>query len=114
MPVSKAAGQSQKNLRVLFKILNTAGTMTVVTVSPLIAAGDLSITKTSTGIYVVTIANFKGPQGAVNVQASAYTSPNTASVARAYTADSLALTVTVVDDTHTVQDDSVDICAEAY
>ena len=114
MPVSKAKGQSDLNLKVLLKILNTAGTMTVTAVSPLGATGDISITKTSTGIYVVTIANFLGPQGVVNIQATAFTTPNTAAVARTYTAASLAITVTVVDDTHTVQDDSVDLCIEAF
>lgn len=115
MGLNKAFGQSEGNRRVLFKILNTAGTPTVVAVSPSGASVDMSIVDTGTGDYEVTIKNFKGPQGVANIQATAETISTFASVAsRTYTNNDLAIVIKVENDASTATDGSVDVCAEAF
>jgi hypothetical protein len=50
--------------RIAFKILDTAGTPSIVHVMPPLGfAGDVTITDDGTGKYTVSIAQFKGPQG---------------------------------------------------
>lgn len=115
MGLNKARGQSDQNQKVLLKILDTAGTPTVVAVSPAQAAGDIAITDTGTGIYDVTIKNFKGQQGVVNVQATPYTTSLMASVsARSYSGDDFSFTIRVEDDASSLTDSSVDVCLEAF
>lgn len=115
MPISKEFAQSEKNLRVLFKILNTAGTPTIVNVSPLGAAGDISIVDTAAGIYDVTIKNCKGPQGVANIQATPETTSLMAAVtARSYTGDDLAITIHTENDASTDTDTSTDVIVEAF
>ncbi len=115
MGLNKVRAQSETNQKVLFKILDTAGTPTVVNVSPAGAAGDISIVDTGTGIYDVTIKNFKGQQGATNIQATSYTTSTMAAVsARSYSSDDLSLTIRVEDDGSTLTDSSVDVCVEAF
>lgn len=99
-----------------FQILDTSGTPTIVNVSPPIAfAGDVTIVDTGTGIYDVTIANFKGPQGVANVQATSYTTSTMAACsARSYTGDALAITIRVEDDASTLTDSSVDVLVFAF
>jgi hypothetical protein len=113
--LNKARGQSDKNLRVLFQILNTGGTPTIVGVDPLMAAGDFSIVDGGAGDYDVTIKNFRGPRGLVNIQATAETISMFASVtARSYSGNDLTFTVSVENDASSASDSSVDVCAEAY
>jgi hypothetical protein len=115
MGLSKAFGQSEKNQRVLFKILNTGGTPSIVAVSPLEAAGDISVVDTGTGDFAVTIKNFKGPRGLANIQATAETISMFASVAsRTYTGDNLEIVIKVENDGSTASDSSVDVVAEAF
>lgn len=115
MGLNKARGQTDGNQKLLFKILDTAGTPTIVGVSPAIASGDISITDTGTGIYDVVVKNFKGPQGYVNVQATPYiTSTGAAASARSYSGDDFSITIRVEDDASTLTDSSVDVCLEAY
>lgn len=115
MAVNKARGQSEKNMLVLFRILDTAGTPTITAVSPSGAAGDISIVDTAPGIYDVTIKNFKGQAGLTNIQVTSHivsTMVNT--TARSYTGDDLALTIKVNADEATDTDSSCDVRAEAY
>jgi hypothetical protein len=115
MGLDKARGQSDGNQKILFKILDTSGTPSIVKVSPPSAAGAISIVDTGPGIYDVTIKNFKGPQGAVNVQVSSEVISTMANcTVRTYTGDNLALTIDVNNDAGTDTDSSVDVCAEAF
>ncbi len=115
MALNKARGQSDKNQLVLFKILDTGGTPTIVNVSPLEAAGDITITDTNTGTYDVVIKNFQGPQQAVNVQATPYIISTFASVtARSYSGADLSLTFVVNSDAGSDTDTSVDVRVEAF
>lgn len=115
MAVGKNKGQSEKNGRILFKILDTAGTPTVVAVSPSRISGDIAITDTGTGIYDVVIKNFKGPQGVANIQATSHTTSTMAAcTARSYSSDDLSLTVKVEDDASTLTDSSVDVVVEVF
>lgn len=115
MAINKAQGQRDKHMCVLFKILDTAGTPTIVDVSPGGAAPDVSIVDTGTGIYDVTIKNFKGPRGVANVQVSPYiTSTMAAVTARSYTGDDLALTIHIENDTSADTDSSSDVRVEAF
>jgi hypothetical protein len=115
MGLNKARGQSENNQKVLFKILDTGGTPTIVGVSPLIAAGDITITDTATGIYDVTVKNFQGPQQVVNVQAITYiVSTSVAVTARSYSGADFSFTLKVNLDDATDTDSSIDVCVEAY
>jgi len=115
--VRSARGQSDGNLSVHLKILNTAGTPTVVNVSPLSVAGDISITDTGVGVYDLTIKNFQGPQSVVNVQVTPETIGNFACVtARSYSGADFSFTVktgTAVTD-YTAADTSSDVRLEAF
>lgn len=115
MGLDKARGQSDKNQVVLFKILDTGGTPTIVAVSPLLAAPSISIVDTGPGIYDVTIKNFKGQQGVVNVQANSHVVSTMANcTARSYSGDDLSLTIKVNADEATDTDSSVDVKVEAF
>lgn len=115
MGLSKARAQSDKNQKVLFKLLDSTGTPSIVGVSPEGAAGDISVVDTATGRATVTIKNFKGPQGFANIQLTPHTTSLMASaVSRAYTGDNLAFEISVETDGSTLTDDSVDVCVEAY
>lgn len=115
MAVNKARGQTDKHMAAFFQILDTAGTPTIVNVSPLGAAGDIAITDTGTGIYDVVISNMKGPRGVSNVIATSYVTSTMATVsARSYTGDALAITIRVEDDASTLTDSSVDVRVEAF
>lgn len=117
MGLKAARGQSDGNQLVLFKILDSAGTPTIVNVSPLSVAGDISIVDTGVGVYDVTIKNFQGPQGVVNAQATPYVIGNFASVtARSYSGADLSLTIktgTAASD-YTAADSSSDVRVEAF
>lgn len=113
--LNKARAQSASNLVVLFKILDTAGTPTIVAVSPSAAAGDISITDTGTGIYDVTVKNFKGQQGVVNAQVTPYTTSLMASTsARSYSSDDFSITIRIEDDASSLTDSSCDVRLEAF
>lgn len=115
MSVNKERAQSDANQKVLFKILDTGGTPTIVAVSPAGASGDISITDTGVGIYDVTIKNCKGQQGVANIQATSHTTSTMAAcTARSYSSDDLALTIKVEDDGSTLTDSSVDVRVEAF
>jgi hypothetical protein len=115
MAVNKAKAQSEGTMRIAFKILDTTGTPTVVNVLPPTAAGDIAITDTGPGIYDLVIKNFKGPQGATNVQATAYvTSVFASATARSYSGEDLSLTIHTENDASTDTDTSVDVIVEAY
>lgn len=115
MGLSKARGQSDRNEKLLFKLLDTAGTPTIVGVCPLAAAVDISVVDTGVGRYTVTIKNFKGAQGVANIQLTPHTtSLSAAAVSRAYTGANLAFEISVEDDASTLTDSSVDVCVEAY
>jgi hypothetical protein len=115
MPVGKNKAQSEGNLRILFKILDTAGTPTVVAVSPNGISGDIAITDTGPGIYDIVVKNFKGPQGVVNVQLTPYVTSVMASVtARSYSGDDFSVTIHTENDASTDTDTSVDVCLEAF
>lgn len=117
MAVNKARGQSDANQVVLFKILDTSGTPSIVNVSPVGAAGDISITDTGVGIYDVVIKNFQGPQQVANVQATAYVIGNFADVtARSYSGADLSITVKTgtAASNYTAADSSVDVRVEAF
>lgn len=115
MPVNKARGQSEGNLKVLFQLLNTAGTPTIVGVSPSICAGDISVVDTAVGRATVTIKDFIGQQGFVNVQATSQTTSVWSSiVSRSYSGADLTFEISSEDDTSALTDVTVDICAEAY
>lgn len=102
-----------------FKILDTAGTPTIVAIAPPRDSGqtaDFAITDTGVGVYDVVISNFKGPQGVANVQATAHTiGYNAQCTARSYTGEALAVTIKVMDSaTPTAQDSSVDVLVIAF
>jgi hypothetical protein len=102
-------------MTVFFKILDTAGTPTIVNVSPIGAADDFSIVDTAAGTYDVTIKNFKGPRGATNIVVTPYIISTFASVtARSYSGDDLSLTIVVNTDGGTDTDSAVDVRIEAY
>lgn len=114
MGLNKVKGQAEGLQRVLFRIVDTAGTPSIADVSPSLASVDMSITDTGVGIYDVVIKNFKGPQGKANVQAtSETTSTMAACTARSYSGDDLSLTIKVEDDVSTLTDSSVCVIAEA-
>lgn len=117
MAVKSVRGQSDGNLSLHFKILDTAGTPSIVNVSPVSMASDISITDTGVGIYDVTVKNFQGPQQAVNVQVTPYVIGNFATVtARSYSGADFSLTIktgTAVTD-FTAADTSSDVRLEAF
>lgn len=104
-------------LLLAFKILNTAGTPTIVNVSgPALQADDITITDTGTGIYDVVISPFRGNLGYSNVQATPETIGYSAScTARSYTGDALSITIKIMDGaTPSAADSSVDVLVLAY
>ncbi len=115
MGIKAARGQSDGNQLVLFKILDSTGTPTIVNVSPPQMAADISITDTNTGTYDVVIKNFQGAQQAVNIQATSYVISTFASVtARSYSGADLSLTIVVNSDAGSDTDTAVDVRAEAF
>jgi hypothetical protein len=117
MSVKAARGQSDGNLAVMFKILDTAGTPSIVDVSPASMLADISVVDTGVGIYDVTVKNFQGPQQKVNVQTTSYVIGNFSNVtARSYSGADFSLTVktgTAVTD-FTAADTSTDVRLEAF
>ena len=117
VPISGRAGTAI-NTEVLVNLnhsLDTAGTPTIVNVSPLAAAVDIAITDTGVGIYDVVISNFQGPQGVANVQVTPYIISTMASVtARSYSSGNLAITIKVQSDAGAATDSSSDVCVEAF
>jgi hypothetical protein len=103
-------------LLLAFQILDTAGTPTIVEVSPpLFHASDLAITDTGTGVYDVVISNFKGPRGIAKVFATPVTiSLMAGCTARSYSGDALSITIKVEADDSTATDSSVDVLVLAY
>lgn len=115
MAQNKAAANLEGNQRVLFKILDTAGTPTIVSVCPSHAAGDISIVDGGDGDYDVTIKNMKGPQGVAHIKPNAHVISTFAScTARSYSGDDLAFTISVENDASTATDSSVDVEVEVY
>jgi hypothetical protein len=99
----------------MFKILDTAGTPSITAISPDYISGDLSVADTATGVYDVTIKNFKGPRGLANVQATAETISVFAScTARSYSGDDLTVTIKTENDASSATDTSVDVRIEAF
>lgn len=115
MSMNKAHGQSEGNQVVLFKLLDTGGTPSIVQVSPAGAAGDISVADTATGRATVTIKNFKGQQGAANVQATTLTTSVWCSVVSlSYSGDDLSFELSSENDASTLTDTSVYVRAEAF
>jgi len=115
MSVNKEHGQTEDNDVVLFQLLDSTGTPSITKVSPLIAAGDISVSDTGAGRATVTIKNFKGPQGAVNIQLTTRTTSVWASVASSsYSGDDFTFEISIENDASTLTDASVDVRAEAY
>ncbi len=116
MGLNKARGQSESNQRVMFLLTLVGGTPTVTLVSPREAAGDITVADTAPGSATVTIKNFQGPQSAVNIQLTAHTNQAfAAAVSRAYSGADLSFIVDVAEnDSATLEDFNVDVCAEAY
>lgn len=115
MAINKARAQTDKHMTVFLKILDTAGTPTVVNISPSGCADDVSITDTGTGIYDIVIKNMKGPRGLTNIMATPYTTSLMAAVsARSYSSDDLSITIRVEDDASALTDSSVDVRVEAF
>ncbi len=114
--INKAAGQTAANMRVLFQLLISSGTVSISKVSPVSAAADISVSDGGAGLSTVTIKNFKGPQGAANIQLTPQvTSTMAAAVSVAYTGDNLAFIVSTENDASTLTDDvPVDVVVEAY
>lgn len=113
--LNKTHGQTEANGKVLFKLLDTSGTPSIVGVSPAGAAADISVVDTATGRATVTIKNFKGPQGYANIQLTPHTTSLTAAaVSRAYSGDNLSFEISVEDDASSLTDSSVDVLVEAY
>jgi hypothetical protein len=99
-----------------FKILDTAGTPTIVNIAPPASqTSDFAITDTAQGVYDVVISNFKGPQGVAVVFATPQTINLSATcTAQSYTGDALALTIKTVDDAHSATDTSSAVLVLAY
>lgn len=115
MPVNKAKAQLEGNLKVLFKLLDTSGTPSITGVAPKTAVNDISVVDTATGRATVTIKNFKGPQGVVNIQLTPQTtSLMCAAVSRSYSGNDLSFEISIENDASTLTDASVDVCVEAY
>ncbi len=113
--VNKAFGQTEKNQRVLFQILDTGGTPSIVNVSPAGAAEDISVADTATGRATVTIKNMKGPKGVANIQATARTTsvwPSVVSVS--YSGDTLSFEVSTENDASSLTDTTTDVVVEAF
>lgn len=78
---------------------------------------QVSLSRTSTGIYVITVTNFRGPQSQVNVQiTSGTTSVWPSWTTKAYTAntDTVAVTVSIENDASTATDSSFDFLFTAF
>lgn len=115
MGFNKCSGQGEGNEVVLFKLLNSTGTPTITEVFPDIAAADISVVDTGDGDYAITIKNFKGPRGLVNIQASPLTISTMASPgAVTYTGDNVAFSIKVENDASTATDSSIYVRAEAF
>lgn len=113
--INKAQGQTEVNGRVLFQLLDTAGTPSISKVSPVSAAADVSVSDTATGRATVTIKNFKGPQGGANIQATSRTTSVWSSIVSvSYSGDDLSFEISSENDASTLTDTSVDIVVEAY
>lgn len=116
MPVNKARGQRDGILEVAFLLSISGGTVTIANVSPRSAAGDISVSDGGAGLSTITIKNFKGPQGAYNIQLTPkVTSMMAAVVSDSYTGDNLAFTVSTESDASAATDNvPVFVKAEAY
>ncbi len=115
MSVNKAHGQTESNDVVMFKLLDSSGTPSIVNVSPDIAAGDISVADTATGRATITIKNCKGPQGVANIQATSQTIHVwTSVVSRSYSGDDLTFELSSTDDAHSATDTSIDVRVEAF
>ena len=115
MAVGKAFGQAERHERVLFQILDTGGTPSIINVAPLSAAGDVSVVDTATGRATVTIKNFKGIRGKYNIQATTRTTSVWASVVSdSYSGNDLTFEVSTENDASSLTDTSTDVIAEAF
>jgi hypothetical protein len=113
--VGKAKGQTDKNMYLVFQLLNTAGTPSVVNVSPAGVAADISCSATATGRISVTIKNCLGPQGFAHIQATPVASPRMSGVVSpSYSGADLTFEIKTVDDTNTAQDTTVNVRVEVY
>ncbi len=113
--VRKARGQSERNQKVLFQLVDSTGTPSIAKVSPLAAAGDISVIDTNPGLAAITIKNFKGRQGGVNIQLTPRTtSLMSAAVSVSYSGENLAFTFSTENDASTLTDSTVDVSVEVY
>jgi hypothetical protein len=116
MGLNKAHGQSEYAKEVCFTLAISGGAVSIADVCPLGAAGDISVSDGGAGLSTITIKNFKGPQGAYNIQLTPkVTSMMSAVVSDSYTGDDLAFTVSTESDASTATDNvSVFVQAKAY
>lgn len=78
---------------------------------------QVTLSRTSTGIYVLTVRNFRGPNGQVNViVTTGTTSLNVNWTAKSYTTntDTVAITISIEDDASTATDASFDFQFTAF
>lgn len=117
MGMDKAFGQHAGNQRVLFKLVDTSGTPSIGSVSPSGASGSISVADTAQGRATVTIKNFKGKTGSVNIQLTSCTTSVMSAVANstiAYSGDDLTFEISSEDDSSTLTDTSVFVAVEAF
>lgn len=115
MSMNKAAGHTERNQRILFRLVDTAGTPSITGVSPAHVAGDVSVVDTAAGRATITIKNFKGPQGIANIILTPHTtSLMCAAVSRSYSGDNLSFEISTENDASALTDSSVDCQVEVF
>lgn len=95
----------------------TTATLGVTSGEAISDQAQVTLSRTSTGIYVLTVTNFRGPNGGLNVLVS----PGTTSLSAAWTTktyttntDTVAITISIEDDASTATDASFDFQFTAY
>lgn len=116
MATNKMHAQSEGQNEVKFLLSISSGTVSIANVFPRCAADDISVSDGGAGLSTITIKNFKGPQGAYNIQLTPkVTSMMSAVVSDSYTGDNLTFTVSTENDASTLTDDvPVFVVAVAY
>lgn len=119
MAANKMHAQSESQNEVKFVLTFSGGTPAISSVHPRSAADDISVADTAPGTATITIKNFKGPQGASNIQLTPrneFTIPAVPS--RSYSGDDLVFVVKLsdadLDDSSADEDVDCDVVAVAY
>lgn len=119
MATNKQHAQSEGQNEVKFVLTFSGGTPSIASVHPRCAADDISVADTAPGTATITIKNFKGPQGATNIQLTPRNEFTIAAVSsRSYSGDNLAFIVKLsdadLDDSSADEDVDCDVVAVAY